>query len=539
MKRFAALLDSLSLQPSRNGKLRLLKAYLGDAPDPDRGFAVAALTGGLSLANAKPALLRGLAVERVGETLFSLSYDYVGDLAETVALLWMPRAEATDASDDGLGTIIAKLETASRSDLPQLLVNLLDRFGTNERWALLKLITGALRVGVSARLAKSAIAEFAAERGGAVTLEDIEEVWHSLEPPYEALFHWAEGRGPRPDPNASAAFRPFMLSTPLDEKDLDALDPKSYRAEWKWDGIRVQLVRAGDHRRLYSRGGEDIGRSFPDILEKMQFDGVLDGELLIARPGREGLDISSFNELQQRLNRKGVTGKVMEQYPAHVRLYDLLFEAGEDLRPLPFDVRRGRLEAWYARHQGPGFDLSPMIAFSDWAELAALRASARAAAIEGLMLKRGDSPYVSGRPKGPWFKWKRDALTIDAVLMYAQRGHGKRSSFYSDYTFGCWLAPDAKGKSGLVPVGKAYSGYTDDELLKLDRWVRAHTTNRFGPVRELEPALVVEVAFDAVQRSTRHKSGLALRFPRFSRIRWDKPAPEADTVETLEALLEA
>jgi DNA ligase 1 len=223
---------------------------------------------------------------------------------------------------------------------------------------------------------------------------------------------------------------------------------------------------------------------------------------------------------------------MLQDYPAAVRLYDLLRAGAEDLRNLPFIDRRQRLEAWYGEAAPRSrLDLSPLIPFAGWDELQALRDGARARGIEGVMLKRADSLYVSGRPKGPWFKWKRGALTIDAVLMYAQRGHGKRSSFYSDYTFGAWSG------DALVPVGKAYSGYTDEELRRLDQWVRNHTTNRFGPVREVEPSLVLEVAFDSVHQSNRHKSGVALRFPRIYRIRWDKPFREADTLATLQRMM--
>jgi DNA ligase 1 len=224
---------------------------------------------------------------------------------------------------------------------------------------------------------------------------------------------------------------------------------------------------------------------------------------------------------------------MMKDYPVGVRLYDMLFEGDEDIRPLPFDARRKRLEDWFARMAPPRMDLSALIVFNDIAALSAIRDGARAATIEGLMLKRGDSPYVPGRPRGLWWKWKRDPLTVDAVLMYAQRGHGKRSSYYSDYTFGLW-----REDGELVPVGKAYFGFTDEELAFLDRWVRNHTTARFGPVREVEKALVLEVAFDAAQLSTRHKSGVAMRFPRIARIRTDKPAAEADRLDTLMRLVE-
>ena len=418
--------------------------------------------------------------------------------------------------------IVAELDAATRATAGARLERWLDALDTTGRWALLKLITGGLRVGVSARLAKTALAEWKS-----VPLDEIEALWHGLAPPYTELFAWLDGSGPRPDIGSKPTFHPLMLATPIEDAELDALEPLAYRAEWKWDGIRVQLVARGGEKRLYSRSGDDIGLAFPDIVGAIPEAVVLDGELLVLR----GDEVAPFNDLQQRLNRKTASPKMLEDYPAAVRLYDMLEEGGEDLRGLAFDERRRRLERWYTAGQRPALDLSPLIAFTNWDELRLLRDGARARGIEGLMLKRGDSTYVPGRPKGPWFKWKRGALTVDAVLMYAQRGHGKRSSFYSDYTFGAWR------DGALVPVGKAYSGFTDEELKRLDRFVRDHTVERHGPVRAVTPKLVLEIAFDSVHRSTRHRSGLAMRFPRVHRIRWDKPAAEADTVEMLERLV--
>jgi DNA ligase-1 len=296
--------------------------------------------------------------------------------------------------------------------------------------------------------------------------------------------------------------------------------------------------------RLYSRTGEEISGSFPDLVEALTFDGAIDGELLILRDGR----VQSFNVLQQRLNRKTVNAKLLEEFPAHLRAYDLLVENGEDLREQPFAARRARLEKLVAHLDHARIDISPLVPFATWDALTAARADpasagagADAEAVEGIMLKRRDALYLPGRPKGLWWKWKRDPHVIDAVLMYAQRGSGKRSSFYSDYTFGVWTA-GADGDE-LVPVGKAYFGFTDEELNEIDRFVRNNTINRFGPVREVthEPGkgLVLEVAFEGLQRSTRHKSGVAMRFPRISRLRWDKPPREADRLETLEKMLRA
>ncbi len=393
------------------------------------------------------------------------------------------------------------------------------------RFALLKLATGALRIGISARLAKVALA-------GAFGLDvdAVEEVWHGIGPPYLPIFAWAEGRGDQPTARDVPVFRPFMLAHALEDAKVSLDD---YAAEWKWDGIRVQLVRAGGETRLYSRAGDDITRSFPDVAEAFLAEGVLDGELLVKGDAQAG-EAASFNALQQRLGRKTVSARMLGDYPAFVRLYDILFDGPEDLRALPLVERRARLEAFVERLDPGRFDLSALIDAPDFEALEAIRAGARDAAIEGVMLKRRDSPYVGGRRAGLWYKWKRDPLNADCVLMYAARGSGKRSSFYSDYTFGCWTE---EGGGELLPVGKAYFGFTDEELKWLDRFVRNHTVDRFGPVREVEKKLVLEVAFDSIHLSKRHKSGLAMRFPRISRIRTDKPAAEADTIATLKRMV--
>ncbi len=521
---FAELLERLVLTPGRLAKVALLHRYFAAEPDPDRGFALAALTGELAFQAAKPMLIRGLAEARTDPVLFGWSYDYVGDLADTVALMWPARS--TNQPPPGMTDVIQTLISTPKADLPEIVAGWLDALDPAGRYALLKLITGSLRVGASARLAKVALAQLA---GGRVAPDEIEEVWHGLTPPYLPLFAWLEGRGDRPDPAGAPVFRPPMLAHPLEAPDLQALDPAAFRAEWKWDGIRAQLVAVPRGRRVFSRGAEDVSHTFPEVAEAMDFHAVLDGELLVIRDGA----VAPFADLQQRLGRKVVGAKTLKEYPVHVRLYDILFDGDEDLRPLPFDTRRARLEQWFARTRPARMDLSELIPFASVAELSAVRDATRAASIEGLMLKRADSAYVPGRPKGQWWKWKRNPLTIDAVMMYAQRGHGKRSSYYSDYTFGLWRADGE-----LVPVGKAYSGFTDAELVKLDRWVRNHTTNRFGPVREVERGMVLEIAFDAAQLSSRHKSGVALRFPRVARIRADKPPAEADRLETLMRLVE-
>ena len=619
MNNFAHLLDRLAYEPRRNAKLRLLQDYFAKAPDPERGYALAAMTGNLSFREAKPAMIRGLVEARVDPVLFALSHNYVGDLAETTALIWpapdvtasrdapasrvasgqrgspllkgegqgevrgssgevphltpalsfqerelvaphdAPAGTSSSRQEDAppplghnnppppiptLADVVETLATIRKADLPGHIAAWLDVLDETGRWALLKLITGALRVGVSARLAKTAVGALGGHEADAV-----EEVWHGMVPPYLSLFAWVEGRAERPTTLNPAPFRPPMLSHPIDEEgDFEKLNPAAFSGEWKWDGIRVQLSGGRDEAgaqvaRVYSRTGEDITHAFPDLAEAITFTGTLDGELLILREAR----VQSFNVLQQRLNRKAVTPKLLEEFPAHVRAYDLLTAEGEDLRPLPFSERRARLESFVGALDHARIDLSPLVPFATWealaearADPAAVGAGADADAIEGVMLKRRDSPYLPGRPKGPWWKWKREPHLVDAVMMYAQRGHGKRSSFYSDYTFGVWRAREDGGPE-LVPVGKAYHGFTDAELAKLDRYVRNHTTKRFGPVREVaygpEEGLVLEIAFEGVQRSTRHKSGVALRFPRVHRIRWDKPAGQADRIDALETIL--
>jgi DNA ligase 1 len=534
MRAFAHLLDRLSLTSSRNAKLTLIEDHLRQTPDPDRGYALAALTGALSFNAAKPAFIRKAVEARMDAQLFGWSYDYVGDLAETVALVWPAKPGANRPPE--LSEVIDALHSASRAEVQRLIEGWLDALDPDGRWALLKLMTGGLRVGVSSRLAKQACANF-----GGVEIGEIEEVWHAMSPPYGDLFAWLEGRSERPSPDAPGRFRPVMLAQPIDEAvDFAKLDPADYIAEWKWDGIRVQAVSERGARKLYTRTGDDISASFPDVIDALDFEGAIDGELLVLRDGA----LAPFGDLQQRLNRKTVYGKQLANFPAGIRAYDLMLDGEADLRALPFVERRARLEAFVGRLKTTRIDLSPLQPFSTWEELAALRLDppeGDARLSEGLMLKRRDSVYEPGRPKGPWFKWKRDPHLIDAVLMYAQRGHGKRSSFYSDYTFGVWRE-DAEGRRNLTPVGKAYFGFTDEELKQIDKFVRDHTIERFGPVRsvraDLEFGLVFEVAFEGLQRSTRHKSGVAMRFPRINRIRWDKPSREADELATLEAMLD-
>jgi DNA ligase-1 len=545
VNRFAGLIDRLGYEPTRENKLRLMVDYFRTTPDPERGYALAVLTRALSFPRAKPNLVRALVTARTDPYLFALSLDYIGDLLETTALLW-PAPDEDVGTAPTLSEIITRLQSAGKLDLPGLLAAWLDALDENGRWALLKLVTGSLRIGVSARLAKTAVAEL-----GGKAAHEIEEVWHGSQPPYLDLFAWVEGREGKPDSRNPAPFCPAMLAHTLNEQDLATLDIADFAAEWKWDGIRVQASRGVDAAgatvvRLYSRAGEDMSAAFPDLagvlaaLPWQQFS--LDGELLVVRDGFA----QDFGQLRQRLDRRAVAAKLLAEFPAHIRAYDLLSLEGQDLRALPFCARRAKLAAFVEDAASPRLDLSALLPFASWNDLAFARknpaeagAGGDAGAIEGVMLKRLDSIYVPGRPDGQWYKWKRDPFTVDAVLMYAQHGHGGRSPFYADFTFGVWR--EEASVLGLVPIGKVNSGITDDNLALLDAFVRDNIINRFGPVREVAhgPAtgLVVEITFEGPARSARHKSGIALRFPRVSRIRRDKPAGEADRIEALEALL--
>jgi DNA ligase-1 len=526
MRAFAELLDRLYFTHGNLAKAAILHDYLRRTPDPDRGWAVAAIAGELRFDLFKRTLVRDLVAERTDPTLFAMSYDYVGEMSETVAHLWPTAPHGAGLEElPPLHALIAAFRGGTKPEIRQLLAALLDISTPAQRWALLKLGTQTLRVGISARFMKRILADY-----GGVELSAVEEVWHGLQPPYETLFDWLERRSPKPETSDQVVFHPVMLANALDDSDIGLITPEDFQAEWKYDGIRVQLVSLPAGRALFSRTGDEISGAFPDLMEAADFHAVLDGELVIRKNG----EVGSFNDLQQRLNRKAPSPKLIGEAPAHLVLYDALRLGETDLRPLPLTERRAHLDRWYVETRPRAMDLAMPLSFDAPESLAALRASATEAGgthVEGLMLKRKASPYIAGRPQGQWYKWKRDPLLVDAVLMYAQRGSGKRSSFYSDYTFGLWREGE------LLPVGKAYFGFTDEELRQIDRWVRNNTVNRFGPVREVEKGLVFEVAFDSVHASTRHKSGIAMRFPRINRIRWDKPADEADQLDALEKLI--
>lgn len=528
MERFSNLLDDLYFTNAARAKEAILADYLRSAPDPDRGWALAAIGGTLTFDLFKRNLTRTLITERMDPELFALSYDYVGELSETVALAW-PVSDNPKRRNrlPSLSEIIDEFNSLGKLGIRDHLIELLDTMTPPQRWALLKLGTRGLRIGMSARSVKRTLANMKN-----VELDVIEELWHGVSPPYLELFEWIDGRAPMPDISNRLTYSPVMLSHPIDvEKDFGRIGPQTHQAEWKWDGIRVQIAANATDVKIFSRKGDDISHSFPDLVEAVDFDAVIDGELLVSRDG----EIGSFNDLQQRLNKKKPTRALIQKRPAHVIAYDILRDDNTNLRHLPLSQRRIALKRFIDTRDPERFSLSRILPFETHDDLVALRleAAQTGGLKEGLMIKDLSSAYVSGRPKHAWYKWKCDPHLLDAVLMYAQRGHGKRSSYYSDYTFGLWA-----GDGQLLPIGKAYFGFTDNELKQLDTWIRGHKLQRFGPVQEVEKELVFEVAFDSAQTSGRHKSGYALRFPRISRIRWDKPAAEANQLEDLARLVD-
>lgn len=527
---FADLLDDLYFTNSNLAKAAILSEFLRTTRDPDRGWALAAIGGTLSFDLFKRNLVKTLMEERMDPYLFQLSRHYVGEMSETVALAWPQSPDPVRLNRlPDLHEVIEEFKVRDKSGIRDYLIVLLDNMAPHQRWALLKLGTRGLRIGMSARTVKKTLANMKD-----VDVGLIEELWHGITPPYEDLFAWIDGKADMPDISQVLTYSPVMLSHPIDEDaDLDRLSPQTHTAEWKWDGIRVQVAGMGGEARIYSRTGDDISHSFPDLAATVNWDAVIDGELLVRPDG----NIGSFNDLQQRLGKKKPSGALMKRLPAHLIAYDIISQDGVSFRDQTLDERRGRLVDFIADRNPDHYSLSELLDWRTVDDLKTLREEAAASEglKEGLMIKRRDSVYVAGRPKHAWYKWKREPFLLDAVLMYAQRGTGKRSSFYSDYTFGLWKTVDGEDK--LLPIGKAYFGFTDDELKQLDKWIRNHKVARYGPVQEVDKELVFEVAFDSAHRSSRHKSGYALRFPRISRIRWDKPAHEADRLEIMETLI--
>ncbi len=532
--RFVALFTALDQTTKTNAKVAALAAYFREAPNVDRVWCIALLSGRRPKRMLTTPLLRDWAAERaeVPLWLFEESYTVVGDLAETIALI-LP--EGSGASQASLASWIARLQrlpTLEEAERKALVWEAWDGLGPVERFVFNKLLTGGFRMGVSAKLMTRALAQ--------ATGIAEPELAHRLMGAWDPGRVTWDGLVLAPDPGeALSRPYPFYLAYQLEDGPEALGAPEEWVAEWKWDGIRGQLIlREGQHF-LWSRGEELMTDRFPEFaaaLDVLPSGTVLDGEVLAW--DRDAEAPQSFNALQARIGRKTVPKKLLAEAPAVLRAYDLLEWEGVDLRARPFAERRALLEAALADVSPVApLRLSPRVPFTAWDSLAKTRETARELRAEGLMLKRVSSPYLAGRKKGDWWKWKVDPLTIDAVMIYAQAGHGRRANLYTDFTFAVW--DGVAGQSTLVPFTKAYSGLTDAEFRRITAWVRKNTLERYGPVRAVRPEHVFEIHFEGIQRSTRHKSGVALRFPRMSRWREDKPASEANTLSDLETLLAA
>lgn len=525
MRRFADLYAALDASNKTSDKVAAMRDYFAAAPPEDAAWAVYFLTGRRPRQVVSTRNLRTWAMlaANIPEWLFDESHEVVGDLAEAVALL-LPEVRSTTTLplhrwiEDRL-LPLPSLPESAQHDAMRAAWSELD---LTERMLWNKLITGAFRVGVAQTLVIRALAEAAKLAPAVVT--------HRLMGTWEPSAAWMRGvlSADATDADSSQPY-PFLLAHPLEE-DPTTLGPiTDWQAEWKWDGIRAQVIRRAGQVYLWSRGEELITDRFPEIADAARElpDGtVLDGEIL---PWKNDA-VLPFAELQRRIGRKQLTRKILDEVPAVLVAFDVLEHAAKDLRALPLSGRRPILEQLLA-HAAPTIRPSQLLTADAWPKLATLRADSRAHHVEGLMLKRRAAPYGVGRPRGDWWKWKIDPHTVDAVLIYAQRGQGRRASLYTDYTFGVWKGDD------LVPFCKAYSGLTDAEIAEVDRFVRDHTTERFGPVRVVEPGLVFEIGFEGIARSSRHKSGVAVRFPRMLRWRTDKKPADADHIEQLQAML--
>ncbi|MFK3772030.1 ATP-dependent DNA ligase [Pseudomonas sp. NPDC089406] len=549
MKAFAELYLRLDATTSSNAKLQALRDYFASAPAADAAWAVYFLAGGRPRQMVPSRLLRELATQLSGlpEWLFEESYQAVGDLAETVSLLLPENPNGSDAGladwvEQHLLPLRGQPAEQVRERLPQLWVQL-DR---PSLMLSLKLVTGSFRVGVSKLLVTRALAQLAGLDAKRVAQRMVGYTDLSHRPVAASYLKLIaaesadehQQRGGQPYP----FFLAHALQLPVEQFDALLGPPQGWQVEWKWDGIRAQVVKRDGQLWVWSRGEELVTERFPELhgLAHMLPDGsVLDGEILVWKPGVEGIAVQPFALLQQRLGRKTLGKKLLADAPVVLQAYDLLEYQGEDWRNHPQHVRRQQLELLLAEHPLAPVLLSPLLAGDSWADLAGLREASRSLGVEGLMLKQRDALYGVGRTKdmGLWWKWKVDPFSIDAVLIYAQRGHGRRASLYSDYTFAVWDAPFGTPGRSLVPFAKAYSGLSDEEMRRVDGIIRKTTVETFGPVRSVTPTLVFELGFEGIALSKRHKSGIAVRFPRMLRWRHDKPVEQADDLATLQALL--
>ena len=537
MKDFAALFAALDATTSTKKKTDALLLYFQRAQPADAAWALYFLAGGKPRQTVPTALVRAAARECAGipEWLFDESYDVVGDLAETVAHVLPPPSRQLEIP---LHVWVEERLIALRGQAPEAISAALrgywDELDTPGRFLLTKLIGGSFRVGVARNLVVRALAE-AAGLDAKLLAQRLMGYTDKTHTPDATRYALLLDPGHQPQADSGQPY-PFFLAHPLQVPVESLGDRADWQVEWKWDGIRAQLIRRGTESWLWSRGEDLLNGRFPEIdalHASLPDHTVLDGEIVVWRDGL----VQPFAELQKRIGRKNVTRKILADLPVAFLAYDLLEVGGEDCRAWPQWQRRARLEQVGRQARSLALLLSPLVDAPDWQTLSSLRDESRARGVEGLMLKQREGRYGAGRTKdvGTWWKWKIDPYTVDAVLIYAQSGHGRRANLYTDYTFAVWdgTAGDAANPRRLVPFAKAYSGLTDDEMRQVDQRIRQTTTEKFGPVRSVTPTLVVELGFEGIQASPRHKSGIAVRFPRMLRLRWDKPVEQADSLATL------
>lgn len=525
MQQFAQLVKILSNSTKTNEKLEALRHYFVTAGEKDKPWVVALFSGRRPKRTVNSTQLKTWCIQASGlpEWLFEECYHTVGDLAETIALLLPPSHQPSSHPLHYWLERLIQLEKAAEADKQQFILQAWQELDGGERFVFNKLITGGFRIGVSQQMIVNALAQ-TYQIPPATLSHMISGNWDPRQTSLEALLQ-ETGAGA----DASKPY-PFYLAYPLEDAAAALGAPQHWMAEWKWDGIRGQVIKRQGQLFVWSRGEELITEKFPEygpLLNALPEGTVIDGEILTYANNFP----LPFQSLQTRIGRKNVTRKQLQEAPVVFLAYDLLEWEGRDIRPMPLQERRQLLEQLVIRVQHPALLLSPVITFDSWEQLVQLRLQAREKGSEGLMLKKRSSPYQVGRKRGDWWKWKTDPFTVDAVMVYAQKGHGRRSNLYTDYTFA------VKEGDQLVPFAKAYSGLTDKEIAEVDNWVKKNSLEKFGPVRTVKPLLVFEIAFEGIAASNRHKSGVALRFPRINRWRKDKPPEEINTLEDLQQLL--
>ncbi len=527
MKRFATFFHELESSNKTNDKLEAIARYFASAPEKDKVWVIALFTGKRPRRPVSTTLMREWALEITGLPgwLFLESYSHVGDMGETLSLI-LPPPEKTTVKPlwQWIEEIIA-LREKNDSEKKAYVLDAWNSLGTTERFIFNKLIGGGFRVGISQKMLVNGLSRLTGKEPGAM-MHILMGKWSPQDTGFDELMMGIYASGDRSKPY------PFCLAYPL-EKDLaDLGEPRQWQAEWKWDGIRGQIIKRDDEIFIWSRGEELVTPQFPELYAAAHLlpnDVVLDGEILVVKDDA----VQPFSQLQQRLNRKTISKKMLTELPVGFYTYDILEWQGEDIREMHMAARRQLLLDMMSTINANVFKLSPVLEFNTWEELTEIRKHSRQINSEGLMLKALDAVYHSGRRKGDWWKWKVDPFSIDAVLIYAQRGSGRRSGFYTDYTFAI------RDGEKLVTVAKAYSGLTDQEIREVDRFVKQHALEKFGPVRTVKPELVFEIGFEGIAASKRHRSGVALRFPRILRWRKDKKPEDVTTIEEVMDLLKS